>query len=158
MDEWVEDGWPELTIGEVAERAGLATSSIRYYERIGVLPEPQRESGQRRYGEDILGRLAFIATAKEAGFKLREVRELIESIDGDDGMAAPMRSLSQRRLPEVEELLERTKAMQGWLEVAAACDCESPSDCALFPEPGAADASLSVIRVDGRDCRRAPTR
>ena len=43
------DGFPELTIGEVARRAGVATSSIRYYERIGLLPKPERPRGQRRY-------------------------------------------------------------------------------------------------------------
>ena len=49
------DDWPELTIGEVARKAGVATSSIRYYESIGLLPAPARLHGQRRYGTDVLG-------------------------------------------------------------------------------------------------------
>ncbi len=156
------DDWPELTIGEVAQRAGVATSAIRYYESIGLLPEPERESGQRRYDEAVLGKLAFIGVAQTAGFKLSEIAELIESVDGNRGMAKSMRSLSTRKLPEVEALIARTEAMKGWLHVASDCDCETPAECSLFPAPGdegvaSADA-LSVIRVEGKSCRRDPTR
>jgi MerR family transcriptional regulator, redox-sensitive transcriptional activator SoxR len=154
------DGFPELTIGEVAQRAGLPTSSIRYYERIGLLPEPDREGGQRRYDADVLGKLGFIGVAQSAGFKLREIKELIEGVDGDDGLGTQMRSLSSRKLDEVEALLERTKAMKGWLEVAKECGCATPAECALFPAPGEktpdADPSLRLVRVDGKDCRRLP--
>lgn len=152
------DGFPELTIGEVARRAGVATSSIRYYERIGLLPEPDRVSGQRRYDTDVLGKLGFIGVAQGAGFKLREIKELIESVDQADGMSEQMRSLSATKLDEVEELLERTKAMKGWLEVAKECGCATPAECALFPAPGEepqdVDVAMSVVRVEGRDCRR----
>jgi MerR family transcriptional regulator, redox-sensitive transcriptional activator SoxR len=152
------DGFPELTIGEVARRAGVATSSIRYYERIGLLPEPDREGGQRRYDADVLGRLGFIAVAQSAGFKLREIKELIEGVDGANGLGEQMRSLSSQKLGEVEALLERTKAMKGWLEVAKECGCATPSECALFPAPGEeppdGDLALRVVRVGGKDCRR----
>jgi MerR family redox-sensitive transcriptional activator SoxR len=153
------DGWPALTIGEVARKAGVATSSIRYYESIGLLPEPARLHGQRRYGSDVLGRLAFIRVAQSAGFKLRDIRDLVQSVDGADGMAEHMRSLSSRKLQEVEALLERTRAMKGWLEVAKDCGCRTPDECALFPtagEPaGDADLALTVVHVNGRSCRRA---
>jgi MerR family transcriptional regulator, redox-sensitive transcriptional activator SoxR len=95
----------ELTIGKVARRAGIATSQIRYYERIGLLPEPERVSGQRRYRPDVLGRLGFIGVAQSAGFKLREIEELIAGIDRGDGMAGRMRPLSARKLEEIEALL-----------------------------------------------------
>src|SRR4051812_3286731 len=89
---WSEvDEFPELTIGDVARRAGVATSSIRYYERIGLLPKPERSGGQRRYHADVLGKLGFIGVAQSAGFKLREIKELL---DGADGLGEPMRSLS----------------------------------------------------------------
>jgi MerR family transcriptional regulator, redox-sensitive transcriptional activator SoxR len=152
------DGFPELTIGEVARRAGVAASSIRYYERIGVLPEPERLGGQRRYDPDVLGKLGFIGVAQGAGFKLREVKALMEGIDGEDGMGEQMRALSTEKLGEVEELLERTRAMKGWLEVAKECGCATPAECGLFPTPGedpaSADLALQVIRVEGKDCRR----
>jgi DNA-binding transcriptional MerR regulator len=149
----------ELTIGEVARRAGVATSSIRYYESIGLLPEPARLYGQRRYDTDVLGRLAFIGVAQSAGFKLSEIRELLGGIDDGDGMAEHIRSLSSRKLVEVEALLERTRAMQGWLQVAQACGCASPDECALFPPPGDApdsgDFVLSLVHVGAPGCRRA---
>ena len=63
-----------LTIGEVAARAGRNTSHIRYYERVGVLPQPERTAGRRRYGEDVLHRLAIIDVAQRAGFTLEEIR------------------------------------------------------------------------------------
>ena len=154
------DGFPELTIGEVAKRAGVATSSIRYYERIGLLPEPSRSGGQRRYDPQVLGKLGFIGVAQGAGFKLREIKELISGVDSADGLGGPMRSLSDQKLVEVEELLERTKVMKGWLEVAKECGCASPEECALFPEFGDESpdpaSALKVIRVEGGDCRRSP--
>src|SRR5918996_893335 len=149
------EGFPELTIGEVARRAGVATSSIRYYERIGLLPKPDRSGGQRRYEPDVLGKLGFIGVVQSAGFKLREIKELI---DGVDGLGASMRSLSSQKLGEVEALLERTRAMKGWLEVAKECGCATPAECALFPAPGEesteADVPLTIVHVSGKDCRR----
>ena len=151
------DGFPELTIGEVARRAGVATSSIRYYERIGLLPKPDRSGGQRRYEPDVLGKLGFIGVAQSAGFKLREIKELI---DGVDDLGASMRLLSSQKLGEVEALLERTTAMKGWLEVAQECGCATPAECALFPAPGeeraGGDLALRVVLVGGTDCRRPP--
>jgi MerR family transcriptional regulator, redox-sensitive transcriptional activator SoxR len=153
------DALAELTIGEVARRAGVATSSIRYYERIGLLPKPERVQGQRRYDTDVLGKLGFIGVAQSAGFKLTEIKELIAGVDSADGMGEQMRSLSTRKLDEVEALLERTRAMKGWLEVAKQCGCASPAECALFAAPGEepanADLALRLVKVAGTDCRRA---
>jgi MerR family transcriptional regulator, redox-sensitive transcriptional activator SoxR len=139
-----------MTIGEVARRTGVATSSIRYYERRGLLPEPARLHGQRRYDSAVLGRLGFIGVAQGAGFKLREIGELMEGVDSAAGMGEQMRSLSSKKLDEVEALLERTRAMKGWLEVAAECGCASPAECALFTS---ADPVPQVVQVDGSDCR-----
>jgi len=150
--------FPSLTIGEVAGRAGVATSSIRYYERIGLLPRPERTHGQRRYHTDVLGKLGFIGVAQSAGFKLAEIKELIDGVDSASGMGEQIRSLSARKLEEVEALLERTKAMKGWLEVAKECGCASPSECALFAAPGDEpvdpDLALQLVKVAGKDCRR----
>jgi MerR family redox-sensitive transcriptional activator SoxR len=154
------DELPELTIGEVARRAGVATSSIRYYERIELLPKPERVGGQRRYDTDVLGKLGFIGVAQSAGFKLSEIKELIDGVDSSAGMAEQMRALSARKLDEVEALLERTRAMKGWLEVAKECGCATPEECALFEAPGDApvdaDVALRLVKVAGTDCRRPP--
>jgi MerR family redox-sensitive transcriptional activator SoxR len=134
----------------------VATSSIRYYESIGLLPEPDRVHGQRRYGADVLRRLAFVDVAQGAGFKLEEIKHLLRGADGDDGMAAHLRTLSTRKLDEVEVLLERTRAMKAWLEVANTCDCATPAECTLFPADGreAAGDVVRVVQVDGGGCLR----
>jgi MerR family transcriptional regulator, redox-sensitive transcriptional activator SoxR len=150
------DESPELTIGQVARKAGVAPSSIRYYESIGVLPQPDRLHGQRRYGPEVLGKLAFIGVAQTAGFKLSEIKDLVESVDARDGMAGRMRSLSSRKLEEVEILLARTRAMKGWLEVSTNCGCSTPDECTLFEAPGNADVALAVIEIKPGDCRRTP--
>jgi MerR family transcriptional regulator, redox-sensitive transcriptional activator SoxR len=150
------DGLPELTIGEVARRAGVTTSSIRYYERIGILPAPERISGQRRYDPEVLGKLGFIGVAQSAGFKLREINQLMNG-DETGALGERMRPLSAAKLAEVEALLERTKAMAGWLAVAQECGCASPEECALFTtddEGGTAPQALDLVVVKGGSCRR----
>lgn len=67
-----------MRIGEVAGRAGVRVSLIRYYEQIGLLPQPERVSGQRRYDETVLRRLSVIDVAQRAGLSLDEIRELVE--------------------------------------------------------------------------------
>jgi MerR family redox-sensitive transcriptional activator SoxR len=123
-----------LTIGQVADRAGVQTSAIRYYERIGVLPQAERESGQRRYTEDTVDRLGFIDVAQQAGFSLPEIRLLLEgSASGDAGDR--LQALAREKLPEVEALIARATAMRNWLEVATRCDCSTLDACALFADP-----------------------
>ena len=116
--------------------------------------------GHRRYDSDVLGRLAFIGVAQDAGFKLSEIKQLVGGIDDGDALSEHIRSASTRKLDEVEALLERTRAMKGWLEVARECGCATPAECSLFPVPGddaAADGfALSVVQITGRDCRRQP--
>ena len=150
------DDSPQLTIGEVARRAGLAPSAIRYYESIGLLPEPDRLHGQRRYDQAVLGKIAFVGVAQNAGFKLEEIKELVGAVDTADGMAHQIRTISRRKLGEVEEMLARAQAMKGWLEVANTCDCETPAECSLFAAPGEsydAAQALRIVHVAG-DCRR----
>ena len=108
----------------------------------------------------MLGRLAFIGVAQSAGFKLREIRDLVGGIDDGGALSEHIRSLSTRKLDEVEALLERTRAMKGWLEVAQRCGCATPAECTLFPAPGeeqaGADLGLRIVHVGGTDCRRPP--
>lgn len=146
--------WPSLTIGEVARRAGIATSAIRFYESVGLLPEPLRISRQRRYDEEVLSRLASIGTAQSAGLSLREVQELMAQADAEGGLAGPMQMLSHRKLPEVQAAIERAEQMKAWLEAAGRCDCGSPEECTLFPQPGEGPEGLPIVHVGGNGCRR----
>lgn len=127
-----------LTIGEVAERAGLNTSHIRYYERVGVLPQPERASGRRRYGEEVLHRLAIIDVAQRAGFSLDEIRDLTGPTNHGITAGERIRELAERKLPDIDTLIARAQAMKEWLEVATTCDCETVDVCNLFTDPALA--------------------
>jgi DNA-binding transcriptional MerR regulator len=118
----------ELTIGQVAERAGINSSAVRFYERVGLLPAPERVSGQRRYGEETVRRLEVIDIAKRAGFNLGEIRLLLNDSSGE----TQLRALAQSKLPEVEALIARAEAMRDWLLKAQRCRCSSLELCALF--------------------------
>jgi len=139
-----------FTIGEVARRAGLKPSAIRYYESVGLLPEPVRESGQRRYGDDTLRRLQVIHVAKRAGFSLDEARVLLATGDGGPPAHAQLRELAERKLPEVDELIVRARAMRAWLITASGCTCDTLDVCGLFDGDGSAAPELRVTRVGGR--------
>ena len=129
-----------MRIGEVAERAGVKTSLIRYYEDIGLLPEPQRVSGQRRYDATVLRRLSVIDVAQRAGMRLDEIRLLLEH--GSEPMSGQLRELAARRLPEIDALIERAVRVRGWLEAATGCECESIDECGLFDEAASTEGEL----------------
>src|SRR4051794_25883357 len=142
-----------LTIGALASRFGLNTSAIRYYERVGVLPEPARESGQRRYGRDAIRRLEVLEVAKHAGFSLDETRVLLQSAEAGTPAFQALRELAARKLPEIDALIPRAEAMRDWMETATDCSCTSLDVCALF-EPDrslpAGAPALRITRVDSR--------
>lgn len=127
-----------LSIGEVARRAGVNASAIRYYEGLGVLPAPDRESGQRRYSEETVRRLHVIDVAKRAGFTLDEARVLLATRDDGTPASEPIRELALRKLPDVEALITRANAMRGWLQLATGCDCDTLDACALFGDDATA--------------------
>jgi MerR family redox-sensitive transcriptional activator SoxR len=120
-----------LTIGQVAAEAGVRTSSIRYYESVGVLPEPERASGQRRYSRDVLDRLRFIDVAQRAGFSLEEVREILEASEQEQA-SGQLQALARAKLPDVEALIAQGQAMRAWLLAASDCTCPTVDACALF--------------------------
>ena len=144
-----------LTIGQLAQRVGLNTSAIRYYERVGVLPEPARAGGQRRYGADAVKRLEVLEVAKRAGFSLDDARVLLQSADAGSPAFEPLRELASRKLPDVEALIARAQAMRDWLLTATDCSCTTFDVCALFDAdraqaPHAPDpVSLRITHVGG---------
>jgi MerR family transcriptional regulator, redox-sensitive transcriptional activator SoxR len=122
-----------MRIGEVARRAGVNASLLRYYESIGLLPEPERVSGRRSYDESVLRRLAVIDVAQRAGMSLDEIRFLIEH--GDEPLSERLRELATTKLPELDALIERAQGARTWLQIAGGCDCQSIDECALFAPP-----------------------
>ena len=121
-----------LAIGEVARRAGIRPSAIRYYERIGLMPEPERVSGRRRYDESVLRHLAVIDLARRAGFTLAETRTLCSGFASSPAPSERWRALARRKLVEVEALIERGREMKRLLELGLECDCLRLDDCRLI--------------------------
>ena len=120
-----------LAIGEVAERAGLQTSAIRYYERVGLLPAPERISGRRRYRPEVLQLLAAIEVSKAAGFSLEEVKRLFHGFDQATPPSERWRELAATKLEELDVLAERLEGMRALLERGLECGCLSLEDCEL---------------------------
>ena len=121
-----------MAIGEVAERAGMRTSRIRYYEARGLLSEPERTGGKRRYGEDVFRRLAIVDAAQRVGFTLEEIRDLLGS--RDDLAHERVRQLALLKLPELDDLIARASSVRRVLKICSRCNCESIDVCRIFDE------------------------
>ena len=122
-----------LAIGEVAQRAGLRPSAVRYYERLGLLPPPLRDSGRRRYDDGVFVRLRVIAFARDCGFSLREIRQLFAGRP----YSVAMRGLASRKLDEMRETIARLEAMRGLLRTALRCECLTLEQCGARLGPAA---------------------
>jgi MerR family transcriptional regulator, redox-sensitive transcriptional activator SoxR len=122
----------QLAIGEVAERAGMSTSRIRYYEARGLLPEPERAAGKRRYTVEVFRRLAIIDAAQRVGFTLEEIRDLLGS--RDQPAHERLRQLAMLKLPELDDLIARATSVRRVLKMCSKCNCESIDVCRLFDD------------------------
>lgn len=120
----------QLTIGEVARRAGLNPSAIRYYERVGLLPRAPRISGQRRYSPDVLNRLSLVRMAQEAGFTLEEIRVLVSGFPQDTPPAERWQALASRKLEEIDALIRHMQTVRQVLQESLHCDCLTLDACA----------------------------
>ena len=119
-----------LGIGEVARRAGVRPSAIRYYEEVGLLAEPPRVGGKRRYDEGVIRCLANIEDAKRAGFTLAEMRSYFECSRTQEGAQGCHRALVRRKLGEVEGAISRLLEARTLLEAALRRECGSVEECA----------------------------
>ena len=123
-----------LTIGELARRAGRRASSIRYYEEIGLLPEPVRVGGQRRYPPGTARTLAAIAAAQRAGLSLQEIAAVLGASPGEHDAIEEFRRVAAAKLPQATAAVERATAAREWLEHAVACECLTLEECSLLGE------------------------
>jgi len=106
-----------FSIGDLAARTGCKVQTIRYYESIGLLPAPARTSGnQRRYGQAHLNRLAFVRHARDLGFPLGAVRELLELADHPERPCDAADRIARRRLAEVRRRMAQLAALEAELE------------------------------------------
>lgn len=119
----------ELTINEVAKRAGIRASAIRYYESVQLLPIPQRRAGRRRYNSDVLRQLSFIQVAQAAGLTIVEIRTLINELDDDIPLSERWQTLAHQKLVEVDALMSKVHGMKMILANGLHCRCTNLEEC-----------------------------
>ena len=122
----MDDGM--LTIGEVARRAGVATSTVRFYERRGLLPADARRSGQRRYHDESLRRLVFIGMLQDAGLSLDDIAGVLEA-----ARVADWKAIARRRLGVLDADIARLQRARDVLEGALLCRYDHPAtECRIM--------------------------
>ncbi len=118
-----------MTIGEVAKRAGIKASAIRFYEKSGLLPKPNRTSGQRRYDDSAIERLSVLEFAKDCGFTLAECRELFNGFRDDAPLSSRMQKLAGKKIAELDAMSRRITLMKELLENSQKCKCIDIREC-----------------------------
>lgn len=130
------DGQRLLTVGEVAERTGLAPSAVRYYERLGLVRATRTPSGQRRFRRDVLRRIAFVRVAQRVGLSLEEIGEALSGLSAD---RAPTRAewarISERWRGRLDERIRLLEGLRDGLTSCIGCGCLSLQACGLY-NPG----------------------
>ena len=121
-------------IGEISRRTGVKIPTIRYYEQIGLLPEPGRSAGnQRVYDQKMLQRLTFIRHARDLGFPLADVKELLGMADDPDRSCAAADVIATRQLASVKARIARLTALQQELErMLTQCSHGTIADCRVI--------------------------
>ena len=122
----------QLTIGHLAERAGVATSAIRFYESRGLIRSVRTPGNQRRYEQATLRRIAFIRTAQRVGLSLDEIADALATLpDHRTPTKADWSRLSRAWRPRIEEQIERLERLRDKLDGCIGCGCLSLKNCAL---------------------------
>lgn len=124
-----------LTTGQVARRAGVGVETIRFYERKGLIAEPPRkESGYRQYPEEAVARVRFVRRAKELGFTLKEVKELLLLRASPGSRCDNVRRRAEAKIWDIEQKVQALRRMKKALtRLTAACDGRGPvADCPIL--------------------------
>lgn len=132
-----------LSIGVLSARSGCKVETIRYYERIGILPKvPRTPSGHRAYTQDHLKRLTFIRRSRELGFSLEEVRDLIGLVDIGGFACRDVRAIANRHLENVRAKIGDLRRMEASLaDLVEACAREEAPSCPIIEALSGADAA-----------------
>ena len=120
----------ELSIGQVAKRAAVSASAIRFYESEGLLAKADRRGTRRVYTESILQRLALIHLAKSAGFSIAEIRQLLHGFSRRTPPGVRWRALATGKVTELEERIREAERMKEILQAVVRCECPTLDDCA----------------------------
>lgn len=139
-----------LTIGHLAERAGVATSAIRFYETKGLLHSVRTTGNQRRYAQSDLRRIAFIRTAQQVGLSLEEIGAALDTLpDGRTPTKADWHRLSREWRPRLDEQIRRIELLRDRLDGCIGCGCLSLRSCALTnPGDEAAEYGTGAVLLE----------
>ena len=124
-----------MTIGQVAKQTGVGIETIRFYERRGLIDEPpRRDSGYRQYSEDVIARIEFIKRAKELGFSLKEINELLSLRVDHDTSCGDVRSRAEEKIADTrEKIRELQRIMKALKQLATACTGRGPTgECPIL--------------------------
>jgi DNA-binding transcriptional MerR regulator len=134
-----------MTIGKLASATGVKVTTIRYYESTDLLPEPDRsESGQRLYDQNAVERLAFIRHARDLGFSVETVRELISLQVEPDRDCAVVDQIARRQLGEVRRRLTQLEALEAELKrMVSACEGGRIGTCSVLASLGDHETCLA---------------
>ena len=142
-----------LSISDVARQVRLRPSAIRYYEKLGILPAPERVSGRRRYDRTVLYRLAVVQQARQAGFALDEIRALFFGFRDGTRAEARWRKLADRKLAELNALAAQIISVRSLLKrMKANCHCKTLEMC------GKAILEKGISEVERQPLPRTPQR
>jgi len=118
-----------VKIGELASRAGLNASAIRYYEKLGLVPAPYRASGQRRYTDDAVYRVLLIRFARDMDFSLEEIEIFMSGLNNKTLVGKLWKRLAHSKIKQVDETVVRAKRLKSLLEHLLRCRCASLREC-----------------------------
>jgi len=122
-----------LTIGELSRQTQVKVPTIRYYEQIGLLAEPMRTEGQqRRYRSEDVRRLNFIRHARELGFEVEAIRQLLDLTEVPDRSCGEVHDITRLHLEDVKDKIARLTALRDELEAMVACDHRKVSECRII--------------------------
>jgi MerR family transcriptional regulator, mercuric resistance operon regulatory protein len=133
-------GDPRLTIGPLSKRTGVNTETIRYYERIGILPKlPRSSGGHRLYANDHTQRLVFVRRARELGFSLDEVRALLGLTGGRRVTCAKVKGITEQHIAAIRKRIKDLKRLEHALgEMVEQCSGDEKPDCPILDALAAA--------------------
>ena len=118
-----------MLIGQLARKVGVSASTLRYYERVGLIPQPARSAGRRIYSSQALGRVRIILLSREAGFSIADTRAFLRGYPAAMAPAERWQALAHRKVREIDAQMERMRRMKTLLESSFRCDCPSLDDC-----------------------------
>ncbi len=124
------------SIGEAAELSGISAKMIRYYESMGLMPEPSRtEAGYRRYEENDIHNLRFILRARDLGFSVKQIRELLDLWRDRDRASSEVKALASGHLVELRRKLREMEMMVDTLQhLVKNCHGDDRPDCPILGE------------------------